>query len=37
MNSFELFRLTRKPKIFCSIENFFELHSKATEGKKGEN
>ena len=35
MNSFKLFGLKRKLDIFCLIEAFFELHSRATEGKKG--
>ncbi|HET8736062.1 MAG TPA: hypothetical protein VFM69_05665, partial [Pricia sp.] len=34
MNSFRLFGLKRKSVIFCPIEGFFELHSRATEGKK---
>ena len=34
MNSFKLFGLKRKLNIFCPIEVFFELHSRATEGKK---
>jgi len=35
VNSFKLFGLKRKLDIFCPIEDFFELHSRATEGKKG--
>jgi hypothetical protein len=35
MNSFKLIGLKRKLAIFCPIEVFFELHSSATEGKKG--
>ena len=34
MNSFKLFGLKRKLDIFCPVEDFFELHSSATEGKK---
>ena len=37
MNSFELFGFRRKLRIFCSVEGFFELHSRATEGKKDKN
>jgi hypothetical protein len=36
MNSFKLFGLKRKLDIFCPTEDFFELHSRAKEGKKGE-
>ena len=36
MNSFKLFGLKRKLDIFCPVEDFFELHSSATERKKGE-
>ena len=36
LNSFKLFGLKRKLDVFCLIEAFFELHSSATEGKKGE-
>ena len=35
LNSFKLFGLKRKLDVFCPIEAFFELHSRATEGKKG--
>jgi hypothetical protein len=35
MNSFKFFGLKRKLDIFCPVEAFFELHSRATEGKKG--
>jgi len=34
MNSFKLFRLRQKLDIFCPVEDFFELHSGVTEGKK---
>ena len=34
MNSFKLFGFKRKLGIFCSVEDFFKLHSRATEGKK---
>jgi len=34
LDSFKLFGLKRKLDIFCPIEEFFELHSSATEGKK---
>jgi len=35
LNWFKLFGLKRKLDIFCPIEVFFELHSSATERKKG--
>jgi len=35
MNSFKFFGLKRKLDIFCPVEAFFELYSRATEGKKG--
>jgi hypothetical protein len=35
MNRFKIFGLKRKLNIFCPIEDFFELHSRAMEGKKG--
>ena len=34
MNSFKLFGFKRELEIFSSVEGFFELHSRATEGKK---
>tara|TARA_R110002072_G_scaffold125020_1_gene260680 strand:+ start:181 stop:348 length:168 start_codon:yes stop_codon:yes gene_type:complete len=34
MNPFKLFGLKRKSAILYPIEGFFELHSRATEGKK---
>ncbi len=34
LNSFRLFGLKRKSVIFCLIEDFFELHGRATERKK---
>jgi hypothetical protein len=44
MNSFKLFGLkrTRLPDgqelaLLCHVEDIFELHSKATEGKKDKN
>lgn len=37
MNSFKLFRFKRKLKLFSYVENFFELHSIATERKKDKN
>ncbi|MDO5977283.1 hypothetical protein [Flavivirga spongiicola] len=37
MNSFRLFGFKRKLEIFVSVEDFFELHSRATEGKKDKN
>ncbi len=37
MNSFTLFGLKRKLALLCHVEGIFELHSKATEGKKDEN
>ena len=37
MNSFKLFGLKRKLGVFCHIEGFFELHSRAMEGKKDKN
>ncbi|SNY94526.1 hypothetical protein SAMN06265377_0186 [Flagellimonas pacifica] len=36
MNSFDLFEMKRKLEVLCTVENFFELHSWATERKKGE-
>ncbi len=35
MNSFKLFAFKRKLVIFWPFEGFFELHSMATERKKG--
>jgi len=36
MNSFKLFGLKRKLAVFfVQLKPFFELHSRATEGKKG--
>jgi hypothetical protein len=35
-NSFKLFGLRRKLFILCPFEGFFELHSRAMEGKKDE-
>ncbi|HEX9599909.1 MAG TPA: hypothetical protein VF985_00330 [Mariniflexile sp.] len=37
MNSFKVFEIKRKLGGFSSVEGFFELHSSATEGKKGKN
>jgi hypothetical protein len=37
MNSFKLFGLKRKLGFFYPIEGFFELHSRAMEGKKDKN
>ena len=34
MNSFRLFEFKRKLEVFSSVEDFFELHSWATEEKK---
>ncbi|WP_337992825.1 GIY-YIG nuclease family protein [Flavivirga sp. 57AJ16] len=34
MNSFRLFGFKRKLEVFGSVEDFFELHSRATEEKK---
>ncbi len=34
MDSFRFFGLKRKLGIFCTVEGFFELHSKATEEEK---
>ena len=34
MNSFRVFGFKRKLEVFSSVEDFFELHSRATEGKK---
>jgi len=36
-NSFKLFGLKRKLGVFYPIEGFFELHSRAMEGKKDKN
>ncbi|MDO5988851.1 hypothetical protein Q4Q39_15680 [Flavivirga amylovorans] len=36
MNSFRLFGFKRKLEVFAYVEDFFELHSRATEGKKTE-
>ena len=36
MNSFRLFGFMRKLKVFSSVEDFFELHSRVTQGKKGD-
>jgi len=36
MNLFKLFGLQRKFAILYPVKNFFELHSRATEGKKDE-
>ena len=36
MNPFRLFGLKRKLFILCPFEGFFELHSRATEGKEDE-
>lgn len=35
MKRFKLFAFKRKLVIFCPVEDFFELDSRATEGKKG--
>ncbi|MDO5971826.1 hypothetical protein Q4Q35_18645 [Flavivirga aquimarina] len=37
MNSFKLFGFKRKLEVFSSVEGFFELHSRVTEGKKDKN
>ncbi|MDO5968510.1 hypothetical protein Q4Q35_01705 [Flavivirga aquimarina] len=37
MNSFKLFGFKRKLEVSSSVEGFFELHSRATEGKKDKN
>ncbi len=37
LNSFKLFGLKRKLGVFYPIEGFFELHSRAMEGKKDKN
>ncbi|WP_303318366.1 hypothetical protein Q4Q34_10305 [Flavivirga abyssicola] len=37
MNSFSLFGFKRKLEVFASVEDFFELHSRATGGKKDKN
>ncbi len=37
LNSFKLFGFKRKLEGFSSVEGFFELHSRATEGKKYKN
>ncbi|MDO5989420.1 hypothetical protein Q4Q39_18600 [Flavivirga amylovorans] len=34
MNSFRLFGFKRKLEVFDYVEDFFELHSRATQGKK---
>lgn len=34
MSSFKLFGFKRKLEVFCFLENFFELHNSATEGKE---
>ncbi len=35
MNSFDFFKLKRKFMDLYPIEGFYELHSRATKGKKG--
>jgi hypothetical protein len=37
MNSFKFFRLKRKLTILCHVDDYFELHSRATEGGKDKN
>ncbi|MDO5987566.1 hypothetical protein Q4Q39_09170 [Flavivirga amylovorans] len=37
LNSFRLFGFKRKLEVFAYVEDFFELHSRATEGKKDKN
>jgi hypothetical protein len=37
LNSFKVFEIKRKLGGFSSVEGFFELHSSATEGRKGKN
>jgi len=37
MNSFKLFGLKRELAILYPVEGFFELHSRATKGKKDKN
>ncbi|GAA3586955.1 hypothetical protein GCM10022396_00190 [Flavivirga amylovorans] len=37
VNSFRLLGFKRKLEVFAYVEDFFELHSRATEGKKDEN
>ncbi|MDO5989600.1 hypothetical protein Q4Q39_19520 [Flavivirga amylovorans] len=37
MNSFRLFGFKRKLEILAYVEDFFELHSRDTKGKKGKN
>ncbi|MFI0427921.1 hypothetical protein [Mariniflexile sp. HMF6888] len=37
MNSLKVFEFKRKLGDFSSVEGFFELHSSATEGRKGKN
>ncbi len=37
MNSFKLFGFKRKLEVFSFVEDFFKLHSSATEGKKDKN
>ena len=37
MNSFKLFEFKRKLEFFSFVEDFFELHSRATEVKKDKN
>ena len=37
MNLFQLFGFKRKLEVLSFVEDFFELHSIATEEKKGEN
>ncbi|WP_303283161.1 hypothetical protein [Flavivirga amylovorans] len=34
LNSFRLFGFKRNLEVFDYVEEFFELHSRATEGKK---
>ena len=35
MNSFKLFGFKRKLDVFSFVEDYFEFHSRATEGEKG--
>ncbi len=37
MSSFKPFELKRKLGVFSPVKDFFELHSRATEGKKDKN
>ncbi|MDO5986977.1 hypothetical protein Q4Q39_06105 [Flavivirga amylovorans] len=37
MNSFRLFGFKRKLEVFDYVEDFFSLHSRATQGKKDKN